>query len=777
MDYDPDTGNWYIPGLWNGSPPMAPVNVGYSEAVQELKKNVVHNLEKCGSSVTDILEFREWIESLWNAVKHENFIFSFRNSLVADAYARLCTEYNKWEWEFKKAMFSWVTNAETQICNIGVVAENSDIGQVLADLKLEAQTELCKWETVILDNLKDYFKQTEGHVYLVEGYKEQFFNSAKICRREIEGSVINQLTATAEIKQAMENVDKIKENHTRDLEERVCALIDKCRKEKHTLTDEELDSEFNKMWETTVTKMKESVSFLKTKNVFVQISHHLRANISHRGSYASELVSENKLHNCGLEDFVVKPVGKLERMKNKAAKWLNFEDNIKAAQKLADSTITVCQDLISEKLEMGTDYHDTYIQEILRMIDYKLNCSRHVRIEIDFEVSLKLHICGYAARRFQEMHEHFLHENDPFVCLNNNKEKFCADFKDVFNEKDQCQKKANEFTDLCLRPAVERFVSRSLGPDIVSEMQTCHQFSTRTAFQYHVLLDLITNEQFERYYDYICNYEVFVKGWISQKIVEHFSNKEQISELENKHLQKCLGDITSAIKKASTENATLKDFIDVMCKDLMGKLVISQDALGAFMILNNADQEQFAHWLTKCVSDMIQTLKNKFEETEIDAKLKQLSLKPHQELSDRMIGCGQQCPFCKAPCEAGAKGHTEHWASLHQSQGLGGYRNVYSEKLICDICTTRVQSDIKFQCSATDWNLHPYKKYREIYPDWKISPDDSLEASNYWKYVLIKFNNNFAEAYKAKPADIPKPWKSIGKEDAIKSLQTSFYMK
>ncbi|KAK7879752.1 hypothetical protein WMY93_030679 [Mugilogobius chulae] len=23
MDYNPDTGNWYIPGLWNGNPPMA----------------------------------------------------------------------------------------------------------------------------------------------------------------------------------------------------------------------------------------------------------------------------------------------------------------------------------------------------------------------------------------------------------------------------------------------------------------------------------------------------------------------------------------------------------------------------------------------------------------------------------------------------------------------------------------------------------------------------------------------------------------------------------
>ncbi|KAE8278945.1 Interferon-induced very large GTPase 1 Very large-inducible GTPase-1 [Larimichthys crocea] len=44
MDYSPDTGNWYIPGLWNGNPPMAPVNAGYSEAVYELKKNIIHIL-------------------------------------------------------------------------------------------------------------------------------------------------------------------------------------------------------------------------------------------------------------------------------------------------------------------------------------------------------------------------------------------------------------------------------------------------------------------------------------------------------------------------------------------------------------------------------------------------------------------------------------------------------------------------------------------------------------------------------------------------------------
>ncbi|XP_028998537.1 interferon-induced very large GTPase 1-like [Betta splendens] len=156
MEYDPDTGNWYIPGLWNGNPPMAPVNAGYSEAVYDLKKNVIQLLGNHQSSGNNIMEFTEWIRSLWNAVKHENFIFSFRNSLVADAYMKLCTEFNKWEWEFKKDMYTWVTQAQTRISNFGTVAaksEMSDIRELLTSLKTESCTKLIYWEKKLLDNL------------------------------------------------------------------------------------------------------------------------------------------------------------------------------------------------------------------------------------------------------------------------------------------------------------------------------------------------------------------------------------------------------------------------------------------------------------------------------------------------------------------------------------------------------------------------------------------------------------------------------------------------
>ncbi|XP_067435530.1 interferon-induced very large GTPase 1-like [Thunnus thynnus] len=778
MEYSPDTGNWYIPGLWNGNPPMAPVNAGYSEAVYEFKKNIIQMLGNCDSSANDISEFTEWMSSLWNAVKHENFIFSFRNSLVADAYMRLCTEFNKWEWEFKKDMYTRVINAETRISNFGTVAvksESHDIRELLASLKSEACTVLSKWETKLLENLTQYFKQTEGHVYLVEGYKEDFANSAKSLRREMERSVFNQLEAAADIRQGMVKLDSIKKNHTKQLEERVCALIEECQKKKVMMTDTELDKEFDEMWDKTLKEL--SFCEQKATDVFTSISHYLRANLSHKGSHASELFSRKTLQNCGQVPFKYTVEGVFNHVKHTFKKWFN-KDQVVAIQQMADSIIATCEDLMTQKMERKTNYHETYILEILHMIDERLQNNRELKADIEFEVSLKQHICGVAARKFQKMHEDFIHVNDPYRCLNRNKEKFRTDFMDVFHERDQCQKKAEEFTNRCLKPAVEDFVNRSLGPDIIGEMMTCSQFSTRLFFQYSVLLDLLSKDDFENYQSYISSYEGYVKKWTLNQIKEHFSDPSKALEFEDRHIQSSISSINNAINKAKTgRSGNLKTFVEDICKELGDKLVISQDALGAFMILNNAEEEQFAHWLTDCVKDMAQALREKFKKTNIEMKLKNLHVKPQNELFTKLIGCGKQCPFCKAPCEAGGKAHTEHWTSLHRSRGLGGYRRESTEKLVADICSSGVISDVRFRCFATEYQWHPYKNYREIFPDWKIAPDVSLEASDYWKYVFARFNKKFAKEHSSNPADIPASWKHITRKQAEASLKESFNIK
>ncbi|KAM9424849.1 interferon-induced very large GTPase 1-like isoform 1-T2 [Pholidichthys leucotaenia] len=775
MEYNPDTGNWYIPGLWNGNPPMAPVNAGYSEAVYELKKNIIQQMENCESTANNISDFKEWVTSLWNAIKHENFIFSFRNSLVADAYMRLCTEFNKWEWEFKKEMYNWSTCAETRISNVRNGADAaiaSQLKDLRASLKSEAFAELSEWETKLLENLNQYFKRTEGHVYLVEGYKEGFSISANNLRKEMERSVLNQLTVAVDIRQGKAELDTIKKNHKQMMETAVFALIEDCREKKVKAKDKELEEEFDKMWNKTLEKL--SFSKQEPSNVLINVSHCLRNNLSHKGG-AHKLLSKTKLQDFGKKPFECKAEGFFQQCEQTFRKMFNWEDHIKAVQKQADSIINECEELITEMVQRKSNYHENYMQELLNTVDERLDSNHAIKTDIKFEVSLKQHICAIAARQFQKMNENFIKENDPYRCLHESKEKFFDAFKDLFHERDQCQKKAEEFTTQCLKPAVKYYINHFLGPEIVDEMLKEGHFSTRTFSQYSILLDLLSKKDFRNYLDYIRSYEDYVKKWILSQMFEHFTNKSAISELEDKLLKSCISTINDAVKKAKTTN--LKTFVESICEKLGNKLVISQDALENLMMLNNANQEQFAHWLSVSVNDMAEELKNEFRELNFEKKLTHLHMKPQNEIFTKMIGCGKQCPFCAVPCEAGGKAHTEHWTSLHRPNGLGEFRFVETKKLVTDICSSLVISDRKFSCSATKFTFHPYKSYRDIFKDWKIQTDVSLEASDYWKYVMVQYNSNFAEAYSAIIADIPPAWKNITKEQAERSLKESFNMK
>ncbi|XP_067257887.1 interferon-induced very large GTPase 1 [Chanodichthys erythropterus] len=786
IEYDPETCNWYIPGLWHGNPPMAPVNAGYSEAVYDLKKNMINIFRKCKNKTSgnNITEFLEWTKSLWNAVKYENFIFSFRNSLVADAYMRLCTEFHKWEWSFKKHMHSWSTQAETRVSNFETFklkSDKSDLKDLLCKLKQEAVTKLDTLEKTTMENLSKYFEQTEGHVYLVEKYKEDFVSSVKCLRRETESSLLTQLEATVDIRRGMNNLDNIKKTFTDTMEKKVLGLLEKLRKNNRSKsdahkTDKELDRFFEQIWQETINEL--SFTGLKKRNIFDFVFRQLRENMKQKGSSVAEQLMKVKLMDCGIGVFKISK----EIFYKRWIKRMVNDNSATDLQNLADNIILTCSQFVLDKRERPLDYHDTYIQEILHMIDGRLMSNKNIGFSEEFELSLKLHICGFSARTFQDMHDCFIMENDPRRCLDQFKDKYRNDFKDLFHDRDQCQRKAEEFIKLCLMPAVETFIYSSLGPDIVDKMlqgKNAFQFSTRAFFQYSLLKELVNEDKFEEYVKYISSYERFVKGWILDQITKQFSNDHEVSELEEGHLRGITKEILEAVKMARNETNLdgIKGFIHCICRKLEKKLIIPKDALETVMVLNNASQEPFADWLTKSVEEMEQTLKEHLKKVDIQGKLHKLKIKPQDELFKRVFGCGKQCPFCSAPCEAGGEAHTDHCASVHRPQGLGRYRYVNNEKLVTSICSTDVHSETHFQCFQTNYSFHPYKRYREIFPDWHIPADASIQASDYWKYVMARFNDKFAKEYNSHPADIPLMWKSITKKQAENSLKESFSIK
>ncbi|XP_034146221.1 interferon-induced very large GTPase 1 [Esox lucius] len=779
MEYNLETGNWYIPGLWHGNPPMAPVNSGYSESVYELKKNMIEIFQKCEASGNNIVEFQEWTKSLWSAVKYENFIFSFRNSLVADAYMKLCIEFNKWEWSFRKSMHTWMINAETKIYNFGTIAMKSQTGDMtdfLVLLKHDSSIELVKWEKTLLDNLTKYYKHTEGHVYLVERYREDFANSIRCIKRDIENDVLSKLEAAVQIQQGMNQLDKIKKKHIDVMEKRVLKLLEDCRQNQSQRSGKELDIEFEKVWKETVHEL--SFTELKKQDIVSIVFKQLRSNMMQKGGSVNEKLSKVTLKDQGIKPFRVTPNGLFKKM----ITGFYIDEQTRQTQIMAENLIVKCNQFVNEKNKNKSDYHETYIQEILQIIDGHLNANKHLGTSDTFELSIKLHICGKASRAFQEMHERFIQHNNPRMCLEQFKGKYLADFKDLYCGQDQCQKKAADFTNLCLRPAVKAYVASSLGPEIVDEMltgQNAFQFSSRAFFQYTILKQLLSEFKFANYVKYISCYEVFVKNWILGEILKRFSEGNKMFQLENCQLKEIIRLITEAIAKAQTnENVKIREFIKNICKELGEKLVIPQAALEATMILNHSNQKQFAHWLIKSVEEMEKSAREEFQQArDVAMKLEQMKIKPENILFTRLFGCGKQCPFCKAPCEAGGEAHTNHCASVHRPQGLGRFRFVRSEKLVTDICSSCVFSDIYFECCETNGKPHPYKKYREIFPDWHIPADASIDASDYWKYVMAKFTNDFAKEYNAEAAEIPFAWKQITKKQAAKSLKESFSIK
>ncbi|XP_053185855.1 interferon-induced very large GTPase 1-like [Scomber japonicus] len=782
LDYDMDKNNWNIPGLWHGTPPMAPVNTGYSEAVAEFKKNLLQTVKTNRSNeVSKIPEFIEWIRSLWKAVKYENFIFSSRNTLVAQAYDNLCKEFNQWEWQFRKEILSWQTEAEFEILNSDPGSDVQDWSTLVEPKKSEVSEKIAEVEGNMKKKLTNYYKRKDQNVNLIEKYKTDFFKSISSVTNEIKNAANNKLDCVLDLKKSSKKVQDIQRKYRGRIEVEVMKLLSAC-KDKDKLSDEELTDQFEKMW----TEATKNVSGLKERDITANILKQLRNNFSNRN------VNEKFQKIRDLKQF---GNGPFRTARDHLDFWWKKAESVFRGlgdlQTVADSVIESCTRFVLNKANSNTDYHDSFTRDLLEKIDESLQQShKNHNTNAKFEIDLKLHICGIASREFQKMHQKFLSDNDPKILLEKKKSQYLKDFLDLYNDRDDCQRKADNFVQFCIKPAVEEYINRSLGIDIMDDILTgCHsaEYSSCSSFQYNIQEELLQKDNFNSFVKYICKYEIYVKDWIFQCIQKQMSKDKTLSELKNKNLQVIVDKITAALEQATKgpdgvqlpdNNESIKKLISNMRKYLIKDISVSEEDEKTSLSLIQSTCHPFINSLKMSIKDLKEQLQEEFSKSEdITETLRKLPIKPQDELFNRVFGCGKQCPFCKVPCEAGGKGHDKHHAAVHRPQGLGIYRNLDTQKLIETLCTTDVQSECRFKNTDTNGKWHPYKEYHTYYPDWHIPPDPSIESSDYWKYVLVRYNDRFAQEYDAKPADVPEAWKKITEDQALKGLKDAYNMK
>ncbi|KAE8578135.1 hypothetical protein XENTR_v10023346 [Xenopus tropicalis] len=736
IDYNLMEDNWYIPGFWYGVPPMASVSSGYSENVYELKKSLLQFMEK---QPQKIVEFIEWVKSLWNSVKHENFSFSFRNSLVAEAYNQLETEYSRWEWDFRKQLHTWLISTENKIKN-----QSADELQpkIVTNIKDELISFICNEKEIMLDLLQKYFTNKENNVRLIEKYREDFSRRVHSLQRELNSSAELKIDDTIRIQKQKHQINNIQKTYQETIEEKVVNLTEQVRERESQLGDVEIEEEFENMWESTMAELPKNL--LQKRNVSQEMLLVLKRDLSNRGSSISEkLLSIEHLDEFGKDKLKIKD-------EHIDLKWYSLKGvkefwNNECRDKIASlALIRRCSKYVSEKFKIEGDYDETYCQELLNIINERLReeDAKKLPITHEFDLDLKLHVLGSAARMFGEMHLRFLN-TEPILCLERLKPHYLTTFKNTFQEKDETQSRAKQFCELCLKPAITNQIYKHLGAEIVDDIlvdKSPKEFSSRTFFQSHLLEKLLKYQRCSQFVDYITDYEPYVKEWIYQHIRTY---DKGLTKLQTNILTKICKRIRSILENQQ-DTATVSNFLEKFCK-----------------MLEKTEKQ----------------IRSEIGSSSTKSVFAKLTVKPEEELFKRVFGCGKQCPFCGAPCEAGGTDHKEHFASVHRPQGLGKYSHGKSNKLVTEICSTNVISGSCFRNSDTKEKWHPYKDYRLIYPDWAIQPDPSITASDYWKYVFVKFNNKFAEHYNAQPADLPDDWCRITEEKALDSVKEVYEMK
>ncbi|XP_068100051.1 up-regulator of cell proliferation-like [Hyperolius riggenbachi] len=788
MDYDLNEHTHYIPGLWYGVPPMAPINTGYSEGILSLKRDLLKFMKEKLQKPQTIPTFLTWLQSLWNAVKHEKFIFSFRNSLVADAYDHFCMKYSELEWNFRRQMYNWMTESLNSIRN---QRERVIVDDLQIRLNVSMPKLLDEEETHMKDSLNTYVEKELENAHLVKKYLENFLNSVKSLRGEIYEELNRRLWEAVYIQKTKCDIQNLKDGYSAKMEAKVNSLLRSFKNKEEKINERELETQFEAMWTDTVKSF--LINRIPKHDVDQQMLQQLRREMQNKaGKINEQLIDTDKLSKFSEASFVMKDehvdlqwYRKFEDMfcHNVLGKQKFYQDDYHfKTQKVAENLLDQCTQYIEQKVSTRENYHETFCQELLNMVNVKLQEKAVAKLHTtdQFELDLKLLILGRAAPKFQKMHDEFVQLNDPFSCLEAAKHQYLSIFKNVFQNKDECRSRAHRFCQLCLKPAIEDYVNNHLGKEIINDLlngEDNAKYMSRTFFQHRVLSKLIEDNKFDKYVEYINNYERFVKKSILEFIKEKYGKPRSLANLQLSIVFSIIHKLKQILQEPQIkESKNVSAFLSNIQKILEKDLVMSQDNINLIVFQNSSPVSQFSADVESYLPEMGDSLITEMGSSSIESVLAKVTLKPEEELFKKVIGCGKQCPFCKVPCEAGCVDHTEHFATVHRPKGLGRYRFIDSNVLCSALCSTDVVTERSFRNLDTDWKPHPYKEYQTFYPDWRIQPDPAISASDYWKFIFKEFNKQFAKEYNAKPANLPKEWHDITKDQAIKSLHESYYL-
>lgn len=779
VDANTTTCTTCVKGPWSNMSLSEPVDTQYSKAVLKLKENLFGALKSCAakSKASRLPEFTRHLCAVWDSVKAESFSIGLQNTQIALAFSLLCTEFSLWKDSFLDNIDSWLMGAKKKIFATKAKALDAAVqNELLSELKDEAREEVKIEMKKIRSKAEAYLMQDDFKINS-ETFRPVLMSNMANLQDRITEQIIQKLDTVNESHCSSTQLKSFETLLEREQESKLQALVEKSKSTKILLQDTELEEEFDGVW----SKILSNFDFRPSErdNITARVAVILKNNLISRGLRKHmkklEVTGQSQTDSFQVYDEHFGYRSRLRHM---------FEDNNRLqrieAQEVACNIIEEYNQFVADKCSLTADFSDSYIVELLENVEKALK-GKSMDIRSAFEVDLKLHLCNAACQDFQKLHDRYAKDRELLTVITANKGIYVAEFIYRFRKRDECQRVAQAFTSMVIKPTVMDYINRPLGMQIVEEIRgKAQQYESPQTFHQSLLEELIEEDHFESFLEYLLSYDDFRRNKIQETVVAYLSESTNLRKQRQQRLGEIVGKIAAAVSQtAEGTNGVLSDtkpLLERACLILEkdGDVDVNRDSLIGPVFSITTEWDCFVKCLMELLAMMRLDLAQEFSQNmDVPQLLNSLPVQPQEYLFNRVRGCDKLCPHCRAPCEEEEMGHEVHKAWLHRPKGMLPYDSC-SLSFIC-FPESMSQSSPGHNQDTQDMSM-TCENLQSLSPDWTISPDDSnsQKASDYWRYVLARFNEKFAEQFKQEPAEIPHEWRKITQQEALDSLKEVF---
>ena len=786
IKFDEKTDITYFPGLWEGDPPMAPVNVGYSDKALQLKSKLMTLIHAKIKNDASFSNFQLLLKTLWSAVCRENYIFSFKNTKEIVAYNELDSAFSQWSWILYRKMSEWQHQTKNTISNCPSVEVHAAATACLEKADKILQDTYMK----LGEEMKNFFETSEQSDTL-EQWRQRYATRLQYlmedCKKEAKKHCeVLQLNREGHTK--LENIQK---HYRTQLLQHIQQLVTQTKHSKPTR--QALEGKFEEKWQLWLKEFSaedhQSV-YASNNEIECKIVEVLQELLARYDSILipelSRLASLQK-RECGVNiEIISKRHLQLNPNKGKK-KPKDRKEELVIINKVRSTSTTFfakgkdafCK-IKKNFYTFDRSYAFSLLKEFIDTIE-NYNKEHDHMFTSEYIVDMAIEFASYIAAGFINLMEEIRTSTDPIISLKRLRETylctFLVQYEDVSNDKMAA-------TNLCqlLSVAIEKAVVQILPTKIAVHMKDCDpSFCQKTYFKVRVLKDLAAAKKFDLFTVYFTDVKSSFVSW-AEYYVKDFcmaKNKENLKILAKSIVHDIIAKIDTTVNNLN-KNMSITQWLQTFHQRLDETLAINlsemQDLMGAVYVKNVS--EHFVSTLSKQLTQEEEKIISMIVHPAADSKFLDItkwSTSPHIILCDSLMGCTAQCPFCKEQCELTDPNHAacgkDHFIHIHRPECLGRYIWDNTKQLVLDLCTYSVESENNFRNVDTNHQWVPYKNYRSYYKNWCISNESPKESPKYWQWFISHYLKNIIKWVGSAPTSIDHlNWGAVSQKMAVDSL-------